>query len=377
MTRKLTTLLGSCLIVCSLLAPAQAEPYAFDYYQGPDEMVLPVNFFQQFHSHLTNTGDSGDRYTLTFTANDPENWSFNVCVGDICYQPTVLVIEIPAEPGATVAPGETVDLAYDVTSLFDEGPASYEIQIVSQNDASVAGTWTYDASTPAEGRALLFSSGETLLAGGVDELIAFHPVLYNAGTLEDTYTLTMTRNHPDLWSTTFCYDGVCYPPSFDTGLIPDGPGTIASGQAVPIDIDFTTLSEEGPGSVTVQIVSNSDPSLSAETTFTVSTSGLVSVGDTPAPTLVRDLRAAPNPFNPRTEIRFTVGGEIARNALVDIHDASGRRVRTLLARDLAPGMQSVTWDGLTDGGQTAGAGVYLARVRVGGEQAAIKISLVK
>ena len=130
--------------------------------------------------------------------------------------------------------------------------------------------------------------------------------------------------------------------------------------------------------MTVNIVSNSDPSIFSTATFTVTTGSVVAVGDTPQTSLVSDLKAAPNPFNPRTEIRFRVGGDTARDALVDIFDASGRHVRTLLGRNLAPGQEhALAWDGTSQSGRRVATGTYLARVSVGESQQAVKLSLVK
>ena len=369
-------LLAGCLLATVLTGAALADAYDFHFRQGPAEMVIPVNDYRQFHSYLTNTGDNADSYTLTATRVDtPENWVYNVCFGGVCYPPNETVLQVPA--AGTLAPGETMDFDFDVTSLFDTGEGQLLIEIVSNTDGSVAGSWTYTARTPVEGYAMLLANDIGVLEAGVNEFLGFHPVLYNAGTEADTYSLTMTRNQPENWVSTFCYGGICYPPDDTAGQIPDGGGTIASGEAVTIDIDFTTLFDEGTGSATIEIHSNTDPSLFATATYTVTTGSAVAVGDVPAGHLVHDLRAVPNPFNPRTEIRFTVGGEGSRNAVVDIHDTAGRRVRTLLARDLAPGPQSLAWDGRTDAGVSAAAGVYLARVRVGDQQAAVKLSLVK
>ena len=128
--------------------------------------------------------------------------------------------------------------------------------------------------------------------------------------------------------------------------------------------------------MTITIVSNTDPSLCSTATFTVTTGSVVGVGGLPEP-LLSDLSVAPNPFNPRTDIRFTVGGTASQNAIIDVFDASGRRVRTLVAGDLAPGPQAVAWDGRGDGGDAVSAGVYLARVQLGDVAQTVKMSLVK
>jgi flagellar hook assembly protein FlgD len=176
----------------------------------------------------------------------------------------------------------------------------------------------------------------------------------------------------------FCVGGVCYPPFQESIDLPVGGGTYASGAAEPIDIDFATLFDEGIGSMRVTITSVTDPMLSATATFTVTTGSVVAVDDVPARSLLSDAHAAPNPFNPRTEIRFTVGGEQARDAVVDIFDMSGRHVRRLVGHQLAPGQEhALVWDGQSDRGQRVATGTYLARVAVGASQESVKLSLVK
>ena len=48
---------------------------------------------------------------------------------------------------------------------------------------------------------------------------------------------------------------------------------------------------------------------------------------------------------------------------VGIYSVGGRLVRSLNDRPLEPGVRSLTWDGLTDRGTTAAAGVYFCRLR--------------
>lgn len=67
-------------------------------------------------------------------------------------------------------------------------------------------------------------------------------------------------------------------------------------------------------------------------------------------------RNYPNPFNPSTRIGFS----LARDTRVDlaVFDLAGRRVATLAQGPLAAGDHRVTWDGRTDLGGSAPAGMY-------------------
>lgn len=87
------------------------------------------------------------------------------------------------------------------------------------------------------------------------------------------------------------------------------------------------------------------------------------------------VRAAPNPFNPSTTLRFEVGAEGA--VRVEICDLRGRVVRALVDRVLAAGPAQVAWDGRDDRGAALPSGVYLARVSAGGVSGATKLVLAK
>ena len=71
----------------------------------------------------------------------------------------------------------------------------------------------------------------------------------------------------------------------------------------------------------------------------------------------------PNPFNPST----TIGYQLPYPAPVTltIHDLRGRQVATLVAQVKPTGYHTVTWDGVTDGGEAVGSGVYLYRLQAG------------
>jgi len=95
----------------------------------------------------------------------------------------------------------------------------------------------------------------------------------------------------------------------------------------------------------------------------------------PSSSLLDRVHAAPNPFNPRTEVRFT----LARDAevAVDIVDARGLRVSTLRPGTLAAGTHGLTWDGTDREGRALASGVYLAVVRAADQRERVKLTLVR
>lgn len=83
----------------------------------------------------------------------------------------------------------------------------------------------------------------------------------------------------------------------------------------------------------------------------------------------------PNPFNPITNIKFSV----AKDAHVDlaVYDLSGRRIATLVNETRAQGEHSVTWNGTDDAGGTVPSGMYFYKFVSNGETSSRKMTLVK
>jgi hypothetical protein len=83
----------------------------------------------------------------------------------------------------------------------------------------------------------------------------------------------------------------------------------------------------------------------------------------------------PNPFNPRTEISFTL--ERSGPAALRVYDAAGRLVRTLVDRSLEAGPHRVGWDGIDAVGRKAASGVYFYRLVTPGFESAKRMLLIK
>lgn len=90
---------------------------------------------------------------------------------------------------------------------------------------------------------------------------------------------------------------------------------------------------------------------------------------------VRDVSCAPNPFNPATGIRFTLGDD--SQVIVDVYDARGRLVRRLGEGLMRAGPQVLAWDGLGDGGAPMPSGTYLCRIEAGSQVVMQKMTLLK
>jgi subtilisin-like proprotein convertase family protein len=74
--------------------------------------------------------------------------------------------------------------------------------------------------------------------------------------------------------------------------------------------------------------------------------------------------ARPNPFAELAELAFTL--DRPGRASLEIFDVSGRRVRTIVDRDLGAGRHSFSWNGRDTGGRDVSSGIYFVRRGSGG-----------
>ena len=83
----------------------------------------------------------------------------------------------------------------------------------------------------------------------------------------------------------------------------------------------------------------------------------------------------PNPFNPTTEIRFSL--DRAGPVRLTIYDGTGRVVRTLLSGPAGAGGNSIVWDGRDNDGRDAASGVYFYRLDTETRSLSRKMNLVR
>jgi hypothetical protein len=85
---------------------------------------------------------------------------------------------------------------------------------------------------------------------------------------------------------------------------------------------------------------------------------------------------APNPFNPRTLIRYDLPSPAVVN--LRVIDAAGRVVRTLVeAKAKGRGTHTEWWNGTDDRGRRVASGTYFYRLEAGGEILSRKMVLLK
>ena len=103
------------------------------------------------------------------------------------------------------------------------------------------------------------------------------------------------------------------------------------------------------------------------------TQGGTSAEEIPAIMLLRG--NYPNPFNPKTTIRFSLPSAGEVNLVV--FDVKGRQVATLIDGSMDAGDHHVVWDGQNDAGQSQPSGLYFYTLDTGDEKATRKMLMLK
>ena len=85
--------------------------------------------------------------------------------------------------------------------------------------------------------------------------------------------------------------------------------------------------------------------------------------------------AAPNPFNPRTTIRFALDQD--REVRVSVLDVRGFRVAELFAGYLPAGEHELAWDGRDSAGRATASGTYFVQAVTGAATATSKMVLAR
>jgi len=85
--------------------------------------------------------------------------------------------------------------------------------------------------------------------------------------------------------------------------------------------------------------------------------------------------AYPNPFNPETTIEFNVPAE--GFVEIDVFNAVGQTVASLVDEELSAGSYRTTWNGLDQAGSQVSSGVYFYRMQAGDFSATHSMTLLK
>jgi flagellar hook assembly protein FlgD len=83
----------------------------------------------------------------------------------------------------------------------------------------------------------------------------------------------------------------------------------------------------------------------------------------------------PNPFNPTTEISFSL--KQAADVQIDVFNIKGEKVKTLVNEHMTAAAHTVTWNGNDDEGNAVTSGVYFYKMQSGKYTSTKKMILMK
>lgn len=102
---------------------------------------------------------------------------------------------------------------------------------------------------------------------------------------------------------------------------------------------------------------------------------LTAVGEGGAPANGLGLAAFPNPFNPKTTVRFHAPE--AGPVELAVYDTRGRRVLLIADRVSEAGWVEMSWDGRDESGEAMASGIYFLQARTGDARETIRGMLLK
>jgi hypothetical protein len=192
-----------------------------------------------------------------------------------------------------------------------------------------------------------------------DPSLATYIGVPDANSVSHDTALTPANSFCNVSAAPGSYVGIC----LDGELLGCGEVGIGGSAQIPVDLDGAFGSAE-----IVVTAQNRQPYFGS-----IEMGDLTATGSTPA---AMSLAANyPNPFNPKTSIRFSLAK--TGPAELQVFDAAGRLVRQLLSGTSAAGEHVVTWDGRDDAGAPMSSGLYFYRLSAEERNETRKMLLLK
>ncbi len=151
-------------------------------------------------------------------------------------------------------------------------------------------------------------------------------------------------------------------------------GECAVGEYDWLDINFNCAGLEPGDYVANIVIEHNAPGDDVVLPVTLHVlSGGTDVDEIPAMLLLKG--NYPNPFNPKTTIRFALPDE--KDVSLEVFDVNGRKVATLLDGLMDAGEHHVVWNGTDASGRTLPSGLYFYKLNTGTEQRTSKMLMLK
>ena len=329
-------------------------PYCYGDYNGDGDVTV-FDLSQIIQRWPGCSGDPG--YDARFDVNLIEEGNYCASTPDGC----VDVVDIQTIGGRWhLGCGDGLVGAEPNAAIADHRPVVPTVRISPA--FSVLGADIGDTTSVA----LVIEDASDL--GGFEAELAFDPAVFQVSDVDLGSLLGATGR------TTYALppqidneEGVVRFGSCTVGLVP---GATDSGVLARVVFEIVDCEATTAVAISGAIVTNT-PGWPQELGGT--TDGSIEIhcasSSVPAPPGARELAFSirPNPSSSATEIAFSVpanAGEAVPTRL-EVFDASGRLVRTLLHETLPSGPHSVTWDARDGAGNNLPGGAFFCRLRVG------------
>ncbi|MCB1184042.1 S8 family serine peptidase [bacterium] len=153
-------------------------------------------------------------------------------------------------------------------------------------------------------------------------------------------------------------------------------GTVAPGGADEVQVRFdATGLAAGPHVAVLTVASNDPDQPVAVVSLVLYVNEVTAAPEGDLPAAVALSGAVPNPFNPRTEVRYALPR--ATDVSLRVHDVRGHLVRELVAGRRPAGRHAAVWDGTDAAGRAVASGTYFARLVADGEVRVTRMALVR
>lgn len=317
---------------------------------GPADLPLVAagDSTYPFAAHLVVDVPNGQQEVLVRIVQGPYA---NRLVDGVAVLPTADVIALTDGP----APG----WSFEHSTFAAVVPRQGEVVFAGEGATAVEGT----SSGIAGWRVDLVSAAPVPTVGYRALRFAFHP-----GTaVFDRRSLSLAINDPNRTADTGLGYGQYELPSRPVDLLSPGPdGRPWVDVRLPgwqvVEVPLTVLQVAQPLE-RIRLAGNVRGRFYIDEMRLVTAAGPPStaVGEEPLPEAFALAQSYPNPFNASAVIPFRTAAHGAVS--LEIYDAMGRRVATLLADPLPAGPHRVVWDGRDAEGREAASGVYIYRLR--------------
>lgn len=141
----------------------------------------------------------------------------------------------------------------------------------------------------------------------------------------------------------------------------------------PVTTQFTLVPAEASEAAMVEVVARRGDAVLG--TWLTSVFIVEAEDPPPVPARFAFVRTSANPARGGATLELSL--PVASDVEVSVFDTRGARVRTLAQGRMAPGRVPVAWDGQDQSGRRAAAGFYLIRALAGGNEAVVRIALLR